>query len=123
MLNVAILLSKRLCADFVGEDIILPLIYKHIGADSRGEPLRKLVCVEKAGRRGRRPLRICAKPFCYQKGYVRSSKAWFFRLFANGKTFAPSASEVKARDLRGLNYNPLIKVFCELFFKKAKIFT
>ena len=33
-----------------------------------------------------------------------------FRLFANGKTFAPSASEVKAHDLRGLNYYPLIKV-------------
>ncbi len=53
---------------------------------------------------------------------MQSSKAWFFRLFANGKTFAPSASEVKAHDLRGLNYYPLLKVFCELFFKKAKIF-
>ena len=41
---------------------------------------------------------------------MRSSKAWFFRLFANGKTFAPSASEVKAHDLRGLNYYPPIKV-------------
>ena len=30
--------------------------------------------------------------------------------------------KVAKRDLRGLNYNPLIKVFCELFFKKAKIF-
>ena len=51
---------------------------------------------------------------------MQSSKAWFFRLFANGKTFAPSASEVKAHDLRGLNYYPLLKVFCELFFKKSE---
>ena len=61
--------------------------------------------------------------FAIKTAICRVAKRGFFRLFANGKTFAPSASEVKAHGLRGLNYYPLIKVFCELFFKKAKIFT
>ena len=43
-----------------------------------------------------------------------------FRLFANGKTFAPSASEVKAHDLRGLNSTPTIKSFLRAFFQKSE---
>ena len=67
------------------------------------------------------PLRMCAQPYCYLNGYIQSSKAWFFRLFANGKTFAPSASEVKAHDLRGLNLFQTIKSFLLLFLEKEDI--